>query len=51
MKLSRKDIISHFSKFLSIVWYKAISNKNAVHQNPNKYLDGIDFNMFKNGVP
>ena len=51
MHMSRREIISNFSKFMGILWYKAMQNKKAVHQDPAYYLDGIDQSMFKNGIP
>lgn len=51
MKLNRFDIITHFSKFLAMIWYTAMQHRDLLATNPEKYLDGIDFDMFKNGVP
>jgi len=51
MKLKRKDIIQHFTKFLAMIWYKAMKNRDEVAKDPAKYLSGIDFDMFKNGAP
>eukprot|EP00347_Sterkiella_histriomuscorum_P002271 403368799 len=51
MKMKRGEIIGHFSKFLAMLWYKAMQNREAVAQDPAKYLVGIDFDMFKNGAP
>lgn len=49
--MSRKDIIKYFSRFLSMIWYKAMQNRTEVHKDPSQYLDGIDFSLFKSGVP
>ncbi|CDW90544.1 leucine rich repeat family protein [Stylonychia lemnae] len=51
MRMKRKDIIAHFTKFLAMLWYKAMKNRDEVARDPAKYLSGIDFDMFKNGAP
>ena len=51
LRMNRLEIINHFSKFLSMIWYTAMQNRELLGANPEQYLDGIDFDMFKNGVP
>jgi len=34
-----------------MIWYKAMKNRDEVAKDPEKYLSGIDFDMFKNGAP
>ena len=51
LRMNRLEIINHFSKFLSMIWYTAMQNRQLLDKNPELYLNGIDFDMFKNGVP
>ena len=51
MRMNRKEVVMHFSRFLAMLWDKAITHKEQFTKNPEEILRGVDQKMFKHCLP
>ena len=51
MHLQRKAVIKYFSQFMAMLRFQAFQAHEIGDKDLKKYLNGIEFSMFKTGVP